>query len=233
MDAQAGELRSGYEGAPLPHNIENMRTPFRRGPVDPEVAAAQAQARKRRKIVFAITAVILLVLGYFILAAFLPRWWGRQVGIWCGDSFTKGLLYGLAFGLVCTFVPLIIASTVFFRRLNHQIRVAILALAVLVAAPNLLTLSIATGTGGGAHAGDRYMSINAPFFRGATLIGAIVAALLFLLTLWQYNAGRRVRAAKRNARLHARQGSVPAAEAATVDASTESSRESTPNTRER
>lgn len=179
-----------------------MRTPFSHDPVDPEVAAAQAEVRKRRKITFGVIAALLLIVGYFILAAFLPRWWGRQVGRWCDDTFTKGLLYGLAFGLVCTFVPLIIASTVFYRRLNRPVRVVILALAVLIAAPNLLTLSIATGTGSGAHAGDRYMDIAAPFFRGGTLIGAIVAVILYLLTVWQYRAGRRVRTAKRAAKLN-------------------------------
>ena len=182
------------------NNIEAMRNPFSSEPVDPAVAQAQAEARKRRKIVFGVIAAALLVIGYFVLSAFLPRWWGREVGRWCNDTFGKGLLYGLVIGFVCTFVPLVVASTVFFRRLSHQFRVVLLAVAVLIAAPNLLTLSIATGTGSGAHAGDRYMDVRAPFFRGATLIGAIVAAILFLLMIWQARAGQRVRTAKRTAK---------------------------------
>lgn len=177
-----------------------MRNPFSSEPVDPAVAQAQAEARKRRKIIFGVIAAALLVIGYFVLSAFLPRWWGREVGRWCNDTFGKGLLYGLMIGFVCTFVPLVVASTVFLRRLSHQFRVVLLAVAVLIAAPNLLTLSIATGTGSGAHAGNRYMDVRAPFFRGATLIGAIVAVILFLLMIWQARAGQRVRAAKRTAK---------------------------------
>ncbi len=177
-----------------------MRNPFSSEPVDPAVAQAQAEARKRRKIIFGVIAAALLIIGYFVLSAFLPRWWGREVGRWCNDTFAKGLLYGLVIGLVCTFVPLVVASTVFIRRLSHQFRVVLLAVAVLIGAPNLLTLSIATGTGSGAHAGNRYMDVRAPFFRGATLIGAIVAAILFLLMIWQARAGQRVRAAKRTAK---------------------------------
>ena len=183
-----------------------MRTPFGHSePVSPEVAQAQAVARKRRRLLFGVVAALLLIAGYFVLAAFLPRWWARRVGEWAHDSYSHSLLLGLAFGFVCTFVPLLIAATVFYRRLNHQMRGAILLLAVVIAAPNLLTLSIALGSGSGAHAGDRIMDTQAPFFRGATLIGFLVGLVLFALLVWQYRAGRRVRALKRQAKANSSQ----------------------------
>lgn len=205
-----------------------MRTPFRSEPITPEVAAAQAEARKRRRVIFGVVGAILLVIGYFILAAFLPRWWGRQVGDWCRGSFTKGLIYGLGFGLICTFVPIAIAATTLNRRLNHQMRGVILVIAVAIAAPNLLTLSIAVGSGGGAHAGDRLMTDRAPFFRGATLIGAILAIVLFLLAVWQYRAGRRVRTLKRNAKVSARQDNSGSISAAPIAARGDSTPAATP-----
>ena len=50
-----------------------------------------------------------------------------------------------------------------------------LALAVLLAIPNLMTLGIVLGTGNAAHAGDRILDVEAPAFRGATLVGALIA----------------------------------------------------------
>ena len=41
-----------------------------------------------------------------------------------------------------------------------------------------MTLGIVLGVGSGAHAGDRILDVEAPAFRGATLAGAILAALL-------------------------------------------------------
>src|ERR1700712_3342237 len=109
-----------------------------KAPVDPEVAAAKQQARQRRKIIFGLVAVVLVVVGYFIGAAFLPRWWARQVGDWVNDSFTRGWLYGIAFGLVFTLVPLAVLATMFFRKLNNKARAVIVVLAVILAVPNLL-----------------------------------------------------------------------------------------------
>jgi heme/copper-type cytochrome/quinol oxidase subunit 4 len=182
-----------------------------KAPVDPEVAAAKQQARQRRKIIFGLVAVVLVVVGYFIGAAFLPRWWARQVGDWVNDSFTRGWIYGIAFGLVFTLVPLVVLATVFFRKLNNKARAVIVVLAVILAVPNLLTLGISTGSGSGAHAGSRILDDRAPFFQGASLLGAIIAAIIFALSIWQYRANRRVRAAKKSAKARRQTEPTPAA----------------------
>ncbi len=168
---------------------------FRRdhGPADPQVAAAQQQVRTRRRIILIVIAVIVVVIGYVVGAAFLPRWWARQIGGWTHDSFTRGLLYGLAFGLVFTLVPLAIAATTFRRRMNQRVRAVIVLVAIVFSVPNLLTLGISAGAGGGAHAGSRILDDRAPFFQGATLIGAIIAVVLFALALWQARAHTNLR----------------------------------------
>ena len=188
---------------------------FRRArePVDPQVAAAQKQVRTRRRVILIVVAVIVIVIGYFVGAAFLPRWWARQIGDWTHDSFTRGLLYGLAFGIVFTLAPLAIAATAFYRRLNQRVRAVIVLVAIVAAIPNLLTLGISAGAGGGAHAGNRILDDRAPFFQGATLIGAIVAVMIFALVLWQARAQRTLRREKRLAKDRRRQSVVPGTDA--------------------
>lgn len=177
-----------------------MRFRRQREPVDPQVAAAQARVRTRRRVILIVVAVIVVIVGYFVGAAFLPRWWAREIGGWTQDSFTRGLLYGLAFGLVFTLVPLAIAAAAFYRRLNQRVRALLVLLAIVFAIPNLLTLGISLGSGGGAHAGNRILDDRAPFFQGATLIGAIVAVVLFGLAVWQARAQASLRRERRLAK---------------------------------
>jgi hypothetical protein len=197
---------SGGSGVPF----LGMKFGRDKAPVDPQVVAAKQQARQRRKIVLSVIAVALVIVAYFIGAAFLPRWWARQVGDWVNDSFTRGWLYGIAFGVVFTLVPLVVLATAFFRRLNNKARAVIVVLAIILAVPNLLTLAISTGSGSGAHAGSRILDDRAPFFQGASLLGAIIAAVIFALSIWQYRANRRVRAAKRSAKARRQAEPAPA-----------------------
>ena len=52
------------------------------------------------------------------------------------------------------------------------------AVALILATPNLMTLGIVLGSGNAAHAGERTLDTRAPAFRGATLAGALLAAAL-------------------------------------------------------
>ncbi|MFE9630672.1 hypothetical protein [Streptomyces sp. NPDC006463] len=52
-------------------------------------------------------------------------------------------------------------------------------MAVVLALANLWTLSVVVGAGGAAHAGQRVMDVEAPWFRGATPAGAIVSVVAF------------------------------------------------------
>jgi len=123
----------------------------------------------------------LLVALYFIAAAFLPRWWAQRVGDQVHGSFSAGILWGLFYGIVFTFFPLLLAWQVRRRPLAWQVRVGMIVVALLLAIPNLLTLSIVIGVSRAASAGDRILDVDAPAFRGATLTGAIVGALLVIV----------------------------------------------------
>ncbi len=133
--------------------------------------------------IVAVVGIAVLVIAYFILAAFIPRWWAGRIGNMVAGSFTRGISWGLFFGLVCTLVPLLLLLFGGLRlrgRGGKVIAPLCAILALLTAVPNLMTLTVVLGTGTGAHAGQRIMDVEAPAFRGSTLIGAIVALLVFL-----------------------------------------------------
>jgi hypothetical protein len=129
---------------------------------------------RRRIVVAAIVVGVVLVLG-LIASATIPRWWAQQIGGQVDGSIVTGIFVGLFYGFVFTALPLLVLAAVLrWRRTWRAIAVAA-ALAVLLAIPNLMTLGIVLGTGNAAHAGERIMDVEAPAFRGATLVGALVA----------------------------------------------------------
>ncbi|WP_089249155.1 permease [Rhodococcoides kyotonense] len=152
-----------------------------------------------KAVVIAVGAVA-LVIAYFALAAFVPRWWGIRMSQLADQTFTKGILWGLAFGIVCTLVPLLLffaAFSVRKRRGGKVTAIVAVVLAVAVAVPNLMTLSIVLGNGNAALAAAQNMNTGAPGFRGATALGAIVAVAVFVLLAIVIVRGRRRRAQKR------------------------------------
>lgn len=139
-----------------------------------------------RKVVAAVIILALLVGAYFLLAAFLPRWWAQQVGHRVDGSFSGGIGVGLAVGFLCTFVPLllIVFAVISRGRMKNIPAIGAAVLGVLVAVPNLLTLAVVLGTNNSAHAGQRTMDVDAPAFRGASLGGAVAGALVAILVAY-------------------------------------------------
>ena len=147
----------------------------------------------KRVIMFAILGAALISV-YFILAAFLPRWWAERMGELSDRGFARGIAWGLFFGGVCTLVPLLqvlLAVLVRHKRGGRIIAGIAAVLALLFALPNLMTLSIVFGGNSAAHAGERIMDVEAPGFRGASLVGAIIATLVFVGVVVLANRYRR------------------------------------------
>jgi hypothetical protein len=165
--------------------------------------APKSGSTAKRKAIVAGVGVVVLVVAYFVLAAFLPRWWSLRVADLATGTFHKGILWGLVFGVVCTLVPLLFFYSAWSgrkRRGAKFVAIVSVVLAVVTAIPNLLTLSIVLGGNNAAHAGERTLDTEAPGFRGATATGAIIAVVVFvLLAFVLVRAGRR-RATKRAAR---------------------------------
>lgn len=163
-----------------------------------------------RRIVLAICLLVALTLLALLGAAFLPRWWAQRIGDQVGGSITTGGFLGLFYGFVFTFLPLVVLW--FAIRFLHtwRKRAVGLGVAILLAAPNLLTLGIVLGTGNGAHAGDRILDVEAPAFRGGTLGGALLAAAC-VGGAW-YLLGSRHRARRRAEALEASRSTTPEAD---------------------
>ena len=146
------------------------------------------------------TAILLLaaLILFFIGAAFLPRWWSHRVGDQVGQSTSSGIGLGLFYGTVFTLLPLLVLWFGFRKRRSAKVWLVMAIAAAVLAAPNLLTLGIVIGTGNAAHAGERTLDVEAPYFRASTLIGTIgAAAVVGALWLILFRRRRNKRTMKR------------------------------------
>lgn len=164
-------------------------------PAETEGAVTEEKPKRSiKKWLIIVPVVVLAAIGlYFLLAAFLPRWWAQQIGDVVQGRFTVGTLTGLFVGFVFVLLPLIPLRMVFRRKASWGIRAGLIVLALLLAIPNLLTLIVVLGTGNGAHAGQRILDVEGPAFRGSTVIGAIAAVLLFALVQFLLMSRRKAR----------------------------------------
>jgi hypothetical protein len=150
-------------------------------------------ATPARRALWPLLVLVALVVALVVFAsAFVPRWWAHRIGDYTDESFTRGILLGVLLGFVFTFFPLALAAIGLRWARSWRQRLVVLFAAALLAAPNLLTLSVVFGTGNAAHAGDRTLDVQAPGFRGASLMGALAAAALVAAPIYfAYSRGRR------------------------------------------
>ena len=161
-----------------------------------------SQGRPWKKwLVWGAIGVVVLGVGAWIGAAFIPRWWSHRIGDQVNGSIPAGITLGLVYGFLFTVLPLLVLAWGLRKRRSWKTWLIIVAAAVFLALPNLFTLGIVVGTGDAAHAGDRTLDVDAPGFRGGTLAGAILAALA-LVGVW-YLLGSRRRARRELDRLKA------------------------------
>src|SRR4051794_15757824 len=129
------------------------------------------------RIVLVLVAAVALYVGFRVSAAFFPRWWAHRIADQVGGSYTGGALWGLFYGFVFTFIPLLLIFQIRRRFFNWTWRLIVVAIGLALAAPNWLTLSVVAGNSKAAHAGERIFDVDAPNFRAGTLIGVIVGVL--------------------------------------------------------
>jgi hypothetical protein len=161
-----------------------------------------------------------LIVAYFIAAATIPRWWARRIGDQVDGSGTAGVSLGLFYGFVFTFFALLVLSFAFHRERSWRVRGWLLALAILLALPNLFTLGIVLGSGSAAHAGERILDVDGPYFRASVLVGAIIAAVAVAGVRYLMNSRRRHKTRERALRdeLRTREEAEKAAAAAADEA---------------
>lgn len=137
----------------------------------------------KRRIIIAVVLLVLAVVLFLAGAAFIPRWWAQRIGDQVDGGGGRGVGFGLFYGFVFTLVPLIVLWIAFRKRRPIGTWLLLIALAAVLAAPNLFTLGIVVGNGDAAHAGERILDTEANYFRASTLIGAIAAGLVMLAVI--------------------------------------------------
>lgn len=151
-----------------------------------------------KRIVLAIVLVGAAYLAYLMAAAFFPRWWSHRVGDQVGGSVSRGTLWGLFYGFVFTAVPVLLIAQLRRGFFSWTWRGVLALIAIVLAAPNWLTLSVVAGNSKAAHAGERILDVDAPGFRAATLIGVLVGAVLAIgITAAEIRLKRRREEVKR------------------------------------
>lgn len=152
------------------------------------------------RIVLLLVAMAAAFIAFRVSAAFFPRWWAQRVADQVQGDFTSGTLWGLFYGFVFTFVPLLLLFQIRRRFFNWTWRLIVSVFALLLAAPNWLTLSVVLGTSKAAHAGERIMDVDAPNFRAGTLVGVIIGAVAALAltatSLWMARRKNQVKRLK-------------------------------------
>ena len=144
-----------------------------------------------RRVLFFVIGAAVLVIAYLIGAAVLPRWWAQRMGNTIDGRLVYGNTLGFGMGLVFTMLPLFVLAAGWRFKKSWRRAAMFVVGALIVAAPNLLTLGIVIGSGNAAHAGERILDVEGPGFRGGSFVGAIVGAVLAAGLLWLLGSRRR------------------------------------------
>lgn len=163
-------------------------------PAPRQPSTQRREGRARRGAIVGIVTFVAVALVVWFSISVLPRWWSQRVGDQVQGDLSTGALLGFMYGFLATILPLAVLAIVarFFRRSVKGWVIGV-AIALVLAAPNLVTLGIALGRGDAAHAADRTLDVEAPYFRGGMIVGVAVALMLATVFFWTSASRRRAR----------------------------------------
>ncbi|QAY69124.1 hypothetical protein [Xylanimonas protaetiae] len=144
------------------------------GAVDPE----RRRAKVRNRIILWVALALVLLAGAAVAASAVPRWWSQQMGELSDGGLVRSALWGLAFGFVFTFLPALVISRTVRRWKGWKAPLIWIAVAIVLAAPNLFTAWIVFGTSGAAHGAERTLDVRAPYFTAWTGVGAVLGLVV-------------------------------------------------------
>lgn len=186
----AGNGSRGLTRPGAPVDSPGMATPTAPPPTPSKGSGASAKSR----LVIGLVVAGGLALVVWLAISVIPRWWSQRVGGQVEGDLTTGAILGFMYGFFAMALPLLVlAAVVRFWRRSWKAWLVGGAIALLLASPNLMTLGITLGGGSAAHAADRTLDVEAPYFRGGQLIGAIAAFGLFAYFTWVMVSRRRAR----------------------------------------
>jgi hypothetical protein len=116
-----------------------------------------------RRLVFGGLAILGALIVYLIGAAVIPRWWAQRVGNFVDGRISVGATAGMFCGVLFTVLPLLVLWMAWRFRRNMKVVLWLVAFAVVLAIPNLMTLAIVLGTRSAAHAGERILERRRPW----------------------------------------------------------------------
>lgn len=156
---------------------------------------AQATVRKKgnwpARIILAAAALLILMIAYFALAAVLPVWWANVIRNQVQGNLGAGILAGMFYGFVFTFVPLLVAWQATHKAVTWPWKIGLVLLAVAIATPNLLTAAVMISNSAAAHNGQRILGTEATWFPLWTQISAVAAVAVFVAGTILWNAWRQ------------------------------------------
>lgn len=175
---------------------------FSAQPATPTASSAHPKPRWGLRIGLGACAVVLLVAIFFIFRLFLPVWWATRISNQTQGSLSGGVLLGLAYGFIFTFVPLLIGWQMRYKKISWPWKGVILVLALAVASPNLMTLGIYLNSSSAARKAQLTIDTTATWFPSWTVIGAVLGVLLFagIAVFWHMwrSRGRKMKALKQD-----------------------------------
>lgn len=136
-----------------------------------------SEGRWKTRLIIGVIVLAVAVVSWMIGAAVLPRWWAQRIGDVVDGRLTLGSLLGLVIGFVFTLFALVVLAVGWRTRSGWKRALITVALAAVVAVPNLMTLGIVFGSGNAAHAGERILDVDGPGFRGGSLVGAVLGVI--------------------------------------------------------
>ena len=166
----------------------------------------------KRWLAYTAIVVAVVIVGGWIGAAFVPRWWSQRVADQVEGSIWSGSSLGVFYGFLFTLLPLLVLAWAIRKRRSWKAWLAFAAVAIVLALPNLFTLGIVLGSGNAAHAAERTLDVEAPGFRNGTAVGAILAVLAFGVLWWLLRSRRSARRELERMRTEARDRTAQAPE---------------------
>ena len=142
-------------------------------------------------VVMALAAIVLLILGWFFVTAFLPRWWSQRIADIGEGHAEPSIAAGLTIGGVFTVLALAALGFSLVRGRSWRGRLLILVGAFVLASPNLTTLGIVWGPSADAREGEARLRDFAPGFLGGSLAGAVAGAIAMLIIWFMYDRYQR------------------------------------------